>query len=384
MADFPSFKDYFRIGRDEILSRNSKLTQEAIDREGADANVVVAAGAAMADEVSGQLLAAQTGLFMDSSKGRRLDRLIWDRYQLLRKPAAPARGSFDFTTTAANPMPFTIPSGTKVVTEDGRQYVTDVAVVFPFGSVGPIPASMRSQNAGASQQAKANSITNLASQITDAPSDLVVTNPLATVGAADEEIDSEYITRARNFFPNARRGTIGAIQNRALDVPGVQTATAFEYLDEFGRPAKVVQLVISDPFSASLVAASPTPAAYQAQSQVLANVVFDALSDWRAAGINVLVTVAIVQMLGVQLGLAFKPGFDPSEVSARARAAVANYINSLSPGESFLYDQAIQRLGRVQGLDVQGNEILSPLGDVNPLPLQVLRTSQAIVVATAS
>lgn len=384
MADFPTFKDYFRVGRDEILSRNSKLTQEAIEREGADANVIVAGGAAMADEVSGQLLAAQTGLYLDSAKGRRLDRLVWDRYQILRKPAAPARGSFTFSTTAANPLAFTIFAGTKVVTEDGRQYVTESNVSFPYGITGPVTATFRSQNAGLSQQAKANTVTNLASQITNAPSDLAVTNPLATVGAADEESDDELRTRAREFFPNARRGTIGAIQNKALEVPGVQTATAFEYLDEFGRPAKVVQLVISDPFTTSLVSTTPTPVAYETQSQVLADTVFDSLVDTRAAGINVLVYVGVVEMLGIQLGLAFRAGFDAAETTARARAGIANYINSLSPGQAFVYTTAINRLRLVQGLDVQGNEILSPLGDVTPQQLQVLRTSQALVVASQS
>lgn len=384
MADFPTFQDFFRAGRDEILSRNSRLTLEAIEREGSDANVIVAGSAAMADEVGGQLLAAATGLYLDSAKSKALDRFVYDRFTLLRKPAAPARGDFAFSTIAANPLAFTIPAGTKAVTQDGKAYVTDVDVTYPFGSVGPVSVSMRSQDAGSAFQAKAGSITNLASQIVNAPSDLTVTNPLATVGAADAELDSELVTRAREFFPNARRGTIGAIQNQALEVPGVQTATAFEFLDEFGRPAKVVQLVISDPFTLSLVAASPTPVAYQAQSQTLATTVFDSLYDTRAAGINVLVTVASVQMLGIQLGLAFLAGYSASEVTARAQAALVNYVNSLSPGQVFSYEAAINRLRMVQGLDVQGNEILSPLGDTTPLPLQVLRTSQALVVASQS
>ena len=48
---FPNAKDLFRIGRDEILTRNARLSREAVEREGADANAMVAGGAAMADEV---------------------------------------------------------------------------------------------------------------------------------------------------------------------------------------------------------------------------------------------------------------------------------------------------------------------------------------------
>jgi hypothetical protein len=242
--------------------------------------------------------------------------------------------------------------------------------------------AVRSIEAGTSQQAKIGIITTISSTITNAAADLAVTNPLATAGAADEEKDDELRTRARGFWNAARRGTIGAIENGALAVAGVQTASAFETLDQFGRPAKRVQLVVSDPFTTVLVADNPTPATYQAQSQILATTVFNALYDVRAAGIDVRVYVGVVELLGVQLGLAFKAGYDTETVSAQARAFVANYINALAPGASFVYEDAINQLRLVDGLQITGNEILSPTGNVVPQPLQVLRSSQALVVAS--
>jgi len=47
MGDFPNFQDLFRVGRDEALVRNGKLTKASIEREGGDANILNAAAAAV-------------------------------------------------------------------------------------------------------------------------------------------------------------------------------------------------------------------------------------------------------------------------------------------------------------------------------------------------
>jgi hypothetical protein len=383
MSDLPTQNDLFRIGRDEVLARSNALTKAVIERQGTDANALVAAGSAIGDEAIGQLAAIQSGLFQDSAKDKRLDRLLIDRYGLYRKPAAPAFGEVVFTTTAANPIAFSIPRGTRVQTGDGNQFVTIVTTAFPVLSTGPITVPVRSVLAGATQQAKIGTITTLIDKPTNAPTDLVLTNPLATFGADDAELDEDYRLRGQEFYVTARRGTLRAIQAGALAVPGIRRALAMEYTDALGRPAKGVSLIVADAFTAQLVGVTPTPSSYETQSAVLANLVAAALEDVRAAGILVTVLVAEVVLQGVSLGLSFVAGVDTDSVTLQARGTIAAFINGLTPGTSFVPATAINRLRSVPGLIITGNEILSPSGTVVAQPLQVLRSSLSLVVAVA-
>lgn len=382
MADFPTFAELFRIARDEALSKNSSLTREIIEREGTDANALTAGGVAAADEVVGQLTKVASSLYLDSAVGQDLDRLVFDRYNLVRKPASPAVGTVEFSTTAANPTAFSIPVNTKLQTSDGKQFLTTAAATFPTNSTGPVLVAVRSAKAGLSQQAKAGTITNILASINGAPADLKVTNTLATAGADNEELDDSLRDRAKRFFTTVRRGTLKAIEAGALAVPGVRKATAFEATDGLGRPAKSVQLLVSDAFTDQLVNSATVPAAYEAQSQVLANAVFQSLDDVRAAGIFVDVRVAQVVLLTVQLGLSFVAGVDVDSVAFQARAIIVAYVNSLPPGEDFRRSDAIAALRGVAGLIVSDSDIISPAGDVVTTQLQVLRTTLGTVVAS--
>jgi len=383
MADFPTFEDLFRVARDEALGRSKKLTVDVINREGTDANAFVAAMASVGDECIGQLARVESSLYLDSAEKEELDRLVFDRYNITRKPATPSVGTVEFTTTASNPSAFTIPVGTRLKTVDGKTFLTTASAVFPLGSTGPVLVAVRSADAGISQQAAIGTITNILDMPPSSPADLVVTNTLATAGADDAEKDDALRERARSFFVTARRGTLNAIRAAAENVNGVRAATAFEVLDEYGRPAREVQLVVADAFTEALIDTVPTPAAYETQSQVLAEQVFLALDDWRAAGIFVNVTVARVTLMGVRLGLTFVAGVNTDVVALRARAQIVAYINELRPGERFVLTTAIERLRRVPGLIVTGGEILSPVGDVAPLQLEVLRATLGLVVAAS-
>lgn len=383
MSDYPTFAELFRVQRDEMLSRSSQLTLEIIERQGSDANALVAGAAAGADEAITQLALTEASLFLDSSKDEKLDRLVFDRYGLTRKPASPAVGSVNFTTTAPATGTFAIPINTRLQTADGRQFITTAAATFLTGTTGPVVVAVRSVLAGIDQQARIGTITSITSVISGAPNDLVVNNSLATAGADDEESDESLRTRARQFFTTARRGTVKALQAGALAVPGVRTATVFETLDAFGRPAKHVQLFVSDAFTDQLALAATVPASYEAQSQVLAASVFAGLDDVRAAGIFVDVRVAQVVLQGIQLGLRFAAGADVESVTLQARAAIVSHINSLAPGVTLTVEGMLNALRLINGLIVTGQEIISPAGNVQPFPLQVIRSSLSLVLAVA-
>lgn len=389
--DFPNFRTLFQIARNEALVRNPQLTQDAIDREGSDANILIASAVAAADEVVGQQITVTSGLFLDSASGDALDRLLFDRYGLVRKVASAAVGSVAFSTTVANPSPFTIPSGTQLSTSEGLKFETVGSMLFPAGTTGPIYVTVRSLLAGANQQAAINTINSLVGTVPSSPVDLVVTNPIATAGASDRESDTEFRERGRSFYTTVQRGTLSAITQGALSVPGVVSASTYEFLDSSGLPNKRVACVIADKYTDALANYTVVPPVYEAQSKVLAQQVFNALEAYRPAGVFVQVQLAQVVPLPVSLALSFKAGVDIDVTANAARAAIANYINNLQPGDDLYLQPMIQVLQGVEGLIVTGDEVVSPPstgGSTDPLvvttPLQVLRSSLALVRASSS
>lgn len=399
MPDFPKFGDLFRIARDEVLSLNAALALTAVDRAGSDLNVLTALAAAVGDEVVNQLAVAAAGVFLDSARGAALDRLAFDRYSLTRKPASAAVASVDFSTTAPAPAAFSIPQGTILSTSDGTQFQTQADVLYPAGSTGrspdlPVNVGVQSLLAGAGQQAKAGTIASIVSPIVGQPADLACANEFATAGGDDEEGDDSLRDRCRRFFTTVKKGTLAAIEEGALSVPGVRTASAIDVLDELGRPARAVLLTISDAFTDAYADLVAVPASYQVQSQQLTVVVFAALADFRAGGINVSVVVGRVALQPIRLALTFVAGADVDLSAQMARAAAVNYVNGLEPGAPLLIGTIggpgvdpsglLGAIAAVPGLQLTGREVVSPAGDVVATPLQVLRTSLGLVTSAST
>jgi hypothetical protein len=381
---FPTRNDLFRAARDEILTRNALLSAEAVERDGTDLNLLIAGGSAMGDKVVGQLMVVAAGLFLDSAQTQALDRLVFDRYGMVRKAAAPAQVYLRFSTSVAAVTSFSIPVGTICSTADGVQFSTVVAGSILAGSSGPIFLPATSLLAGADQQVKAGTITSIVSQVSGSPASLAVTNNDASAGAADRESDSALRDRARRFWVTAQRGTLAAIETGALSVGGVVRASALEVLDGNSRPGRWVMLIIADTFTNALANLNQTSATYAVQSQALATSVFQALNEYRCGGIFVQVIVAQVVLVQVSLSLTFAAGVDTLVVANQARAVIASYINELNPGASFVPATAVTRLRQVAGLVITGNEIVTPAGTVVPKTLQVLRTTVELISASTS
>lgn len=379
--DFPKASELFRVFRDEAVSRSDKLTVNAVDRDGSDANIMGYSSAVVGEAVVGQLASVEEGFWLDSALDAKLDRLAWDRYQLIRKPAALAFVNVLFTTTAPAPGAFTIPPGTRVSTADGKEFQTIVGVTFPMGSSGPIPVLARSTLAGIDQNIGTGTIQSLTSQVIGSPVDLAVANDEAASGGDSAEDNDAFKTRIRRFWVSARRGTKGAIESGALAVPGVSRATTFETLQSFGYPSRIVSLVIADRFTDALVLQSGSSMTYDTKSQALAQVVRTALNEFRAFGIPVIVYVAQVRLLQIVLRLRFQASVANTDALAMyARTIVAQFVNELAPGATFDPTDIVRILASIPGLDVFGDEVASPVGAVIPTsPYQVLRTTLAAV-----
>jgi len=380
MAGSPSnFTDLFRSAEVELLQRNGRLRRDIAEREGSDVNILLASMAGAADEVMGQNLLASATLYLDSAQKEDLDRLLYDRYGLLRKQASPSAGYVLLSTTLPNPTAFTVPTGTLFSSSDGIQFASVGVVTFPALSAGPVAVLVQSVLAGISQQAQIGTITSIVSTITGAPTDLTCNNTQATAGAGDAETDTSFRDRGRRFFTSVSKATKKALETAALGIAGVVTAVAFELFLLEGTLGKQVEIVVSDNFTTVLMSLNPTPASYQVQAQALAELVRSGLDDVRAYGVEVRVTVASVVMQPIRMQLTFEAGVDTTAVTSRARGAVLSYVNNLPPGATLTIDGVENALRTVPGLLISGGEVIVPQGDVVPLTLQVIRTALALV-----
>lgn len=374
--DLPSALDLFRIGRSEMLVRNGRLSPEEIDRQGSDLNNLVAAAAAMGDECMGQLASVRADLYVGTARGDALDRLITDRYpDLTRKQAAPSFGYVTFSFATAVATAFSIPDATALSTADGIQFITVGSYSIPVGTTSK-QVPIRSLLAGVNQKASINKIRNIMGAIPGAPvSGMTVTNLAATFGGEDREKDADYAVRYTLHYLAARRATIGAIQQAVLSIPGIVKATVFENLDVLGRPIGYVQVDVADSYTDQFVASGSFPAAYAAQLANLTAQIDALLMEWRAAGVGVVVRFATVVLQSVRVVLAYAAGADQASVNNIVLAKIVQYVNNLNPGQPVILEQLRNLLRETSGVYYTGNEIVTPTGNIVPLPGQVLRTS---------
>ena len=382
--DFPTANEIAEIGIRELVSTpGSQITQAIARTDGTDANILVHSAKAMADEVIGQEITLEAGCFLDSCTGQKLDRWLWDRYRLKRPGAAPAFNSVLFATQSPSPVSFTIPTGTIVATQDGILYSTIADIPYPRGAgvgqaVPGVYSAARSTLAGSSQRSTPQ-VLSLQTTVPGAPADLTVSFVVAASGGADEMDDDAFRQLGRDFFANAQKGTLGAIENRARQVPGVVTAKAFEVLTPTAVPYRFVVLVIGDAYTSTYAQLNALPPRYAIQSNLLALSVQQALLDTRGAGMGVRVTVGQVVLVPISMVLRFVAGVDYNAVALAARVAVFNYTNSLSGGDAWSYAAAEAALRQVQGLSWTGSEIVSPSGDIENGGSQMIRTDLQLV-----
>ena len=377
--DFPTQDELFLIGETEALARNSLITRDAAERAGTDVNALLAAPAAVGDECIGQLIQVQSGLFLSSAENAQLDQWVWDRYQILRKPASPAMVQVAFTSSTPLVSGLTIDIGTVLQTNDAKLFALTTPAYFPVGSLGPVTANAQSVLSGASQQIRSGTLTTITTAIEGATPTLAVTNLLASAGAGDEETSDAFRSRVRNFYSTTARGTLSAIEQAALGVPGVIGATAFEVTESNGIPARLVQLVVATSFTSQIIDTMTAPTTYPVQSNAINAQIQNALDNVRGCGIQVLVTLAEVVLQGVVLVLSFVAGADTQSVAAQSSAAVVSYINELAPGETLSVSTLTTLIEQTSGLVPTGHEIYAPSGDVVPTILQVIRTTSSLV-----
>lgn len=361
MADLPSRRDLFEIGANVIRDRATRIDPAQIETDGSDVNIMLASEAAMTQEVVRQLGLSSSRLLLDGARGEFLDRYGWDRYQIERKGASAAVGTVEFSRVSAAVGGGTIDDETLLQTDTGIQYVTQAAVTFGASDVGPISVTVRAVEAGKESQAGEDRINAFVSPPFD--NTITVTNPEATAGGEPRESDELYKERLRDAFRTARRGILAAIEQGALEVPGVVSAKTVEAVEEDGTPARFVELFIADSDGIA--------------SAALATLVQNSLGEFRAGGIFVRVSTSTPVFVDIRLRLRFAAGTDTLSLTGRVRSAVLAFVNAL-PTQTTLFVNSLEGiLSRFvpNGLVVEDDAVIAPVGDIIPASGRTIRTT---------
>lgn len=362
--DLPTRLDLFAIGRKYVVERAKRIDPKKVDEQGSDANVFVGSTSMVAWEVIKQSAFAASNLMLDTVEDDdALDRLAWDRYQMRRKGASPALGAVRFFRTSGA-IAGSVPAGAILKTLGGVEYITTTQANFIVGDL-VSSANVRAVLAGKTSQVGANQIRTIA-KAGDSPlfdPSLQVTNDDPTSGGEERELLDDFRERVRRFWRTAQRGTLAAIEEGALSVPGVASAQAVELFNDTGEEARVVLLYIAD---SSGIA-----------SQAQANAVTQQLDEFRAAGIPVIVATSVPQIVTIKLRLAFAARVDTDALAQQVVAAVAAFVNSLSVNEVLRTSdlQSVLVRFRNDGLVVPAGAIVEPLGDVVPDPGRTIRAT---------
>jgi len=371
VPDLPTRQTYFQIGADEVLARSAarpigqRISAEEVFTEGSDINIVTASASAMAEEVTRQLALREKVLLLDGASGIDLDRIVGDRFSptVVRKQAVPSVVPLIISRSLGPLAAITLPIGTKVRTGSSFEFATTSAVSLAAGSTGPVTVLAEATVAGTAGNVAAGTIT----QFSEPPADpnLIVVNEEPAAGGDDEEKDPALRARARDFFRQARRGTLGAIEFGALTVPGVRQASAIEEVDPGGLPTGRVSIFVAD-------------AQGQANSALVTAVLL-ALLEYRAAGIIVDVLSAIPEFVSIRFRLRFSASVNTTVAAESVRLAAVAAVNVLRPNAVLPVSLLFAAARSVPGVIVLDDAIVAPVGDLVPALGQVIRTRPDLV-----
>lgn len=358
--------DSYEIGRRYLLARANKIEPTIVDTRGSNSNVFVGSMSFIAAAISRQLGSGIKSLLLDGARDEDLDRYAFDRYQLLKKGAAAALGASRFVRPNATGGPGSIDAGTVIQSLTGIEYVLTTTATFGVGDL-QAEADVRAVQAGKSQQVGRNQLRRFKNPGSIFDPSIQVTNPEPTAGGEDVEGYEAFRERIRDFWRTARRGILAAIEFGAKSVPGVDSAFAIEALTGDAQPARVVSMYIAD---SSGVA-----------SKQLGDLVSTQLMEYRAAGIAVVLSLSLPQMITIRLQLAFIAGVATATIGLSIRTAIVETVNALGSNQTLLKSLLSNVLTRYanQGLIVKDSSIIEPVGDLVPNPGFTLRTNMTLV-----
>lgn len=367
--------EWFDRAKAAMLAANASLKAETIDLEGTVLHAECKAIEILGEECEWILAELDADTYLDTAAGAALSRWGADRYKVYRQGATASVVELSLTRPTAGAGGGTISDGTIVKTEAGTRFRLDEDARFTVSGLGPVVVTATSVLAGSDQNVDAGTITAWDGAIFDAT--IEVTNPAAAAGGNEAETDEQYRSRVRTAFVNARKATVAAIRDGALSVDEVREAAVYEYLDASGNEVGAVAVIVADETGAS--------------NTTLEDAVDLALDEYRAAGVQAVVSGATVREEAIAYTVVWATGQATSANELATRQAVVAVVNRLDPNGAATAADAPEASQLTPGLietavrtiaGVVGVTVTTPAGAVAPDNGEVIRTSLALVTAS--
>ena len=369
MATAPTFTDLFAAARVETLSRPTRITPEAIDTDGTDVQIAIAAGAAIGEETAaylqGELNAGRLATAAAVSDDA-LEQLGASEYGETRDGAQSAIVTVEFRRAVGGAT--TIPAGTSVGTDGGITFATVLTVGFGANEVGPIEAAAIATTAGPGGNVKRGSIKNILSTLAD--DTIEVSQPEDAAGGIGVESLADYQARLQTRYQRAPRGTLVAIQSAAAANPRVASARAYELLDGDAQTGRVVLQILGHG---------------RATNSSLGAEVRRQMDATRAAGVPVVTIELNPRLVQVRaFGLRVAAGLSPAAVLDTAAAAVVAYVQQVQVGATLTLAEILGVLAGIDGLQVPAGSLATPTADVVPGPGEFVDARRELVFLTTA
>lgn len=379
----PSQQELYDLFKNEVQSRNPNLTDF---EEGSILDSVGGGLSTAGAEVSRGIIEAFAKTFFATANGPEvtggpddLEQLATDHFgdAFARPAAAPAIGNVTFSRPTSAAGNVTIPAGTIVKTAKDangaeQRFATETIVVMTGLS---IQASVTAVVAGTDGNVNPNTVVVIENALTDPT--VVVTNPLTFSGGEAEDTDAEYREFIRLKIETLRGATKAAIEAAALNIPGIETATAIENLQT------VIEWDIGGSMTVGTYFTIPRVKLYVADvngvaSLALIEAVEDAVLLVRACGVRVDVVGATALAVNWAAAITLNPG-GPNYATLSSDASqivetMEQYLRDLPIGTGF--DKGLAKLammaiwGPSGTTDLTDFVIAVPVGNVSATATQ--------------
>lgn len=338
-----------------------------------------------------------------------IDTAVYNSFDFPLLPAVAASGVITFQSVIANTnLPlvptstFTIPAGFQVSVPSQLSSTISLNSA-PAGTVytviqdTPWPAGQSSVNctvacaiAGSISNTIANSITSLVSTLPPIQGNqYLVTNTIPFTNGQDNETQTQRQIRFARYLQSLSRGTLDALEYAALTAAvtnsvgniteQVKKVFAVEpYKIDGSKPPCHVDIYVYN-------GVGGTSSVLVADAQEIIDGYTDQNSNripgYKAAGVIAAVYAATELPQSIQINIIWQPSFSLNPTTQnQIEQAIVNYMSSLSPGDSLIYNQLIEIVMAQSG--VYNVSISHPNGDVVPPNNQSIVTLGSITITS--
>ncbi len=307
MATEPrSFDQLYEVYKDEVQAVKPELTDFS---DGSVNDINAGAAASLAQEVQRIMLDRFKITYFKGAEGQDLEDLAIDHFgdSFGRPSPAASIGIVEFTRPTAAAGNVLIDAGTIVKTPaDANGETQRYATVLPVTMTGTlVSASIIAVVGGPKGDVGPNEITEIESALTDPT--IVVNNAAATSGGEPEQDDATYRDTIIRLIQGLKGATKQAILATTLNVPGVVTATAQEFIQTVNEWDEATSNPIGDPFKIARTKLYIADASGTA-SQALIDTVKTTLFDFRACGVFIEVLAATALPFDWDASITLNPG----------------------------------------------------------------------------